>query len=117
MTQPYLSVVIPAYNEAFRIRATLEQLHAYLSQQDYLWEILVADDGSADATAQLVAAFAADHPGVSASFPWSTGARAGPSSRECWPPEANTASSATPTCPCRWSRLAAFSRRPLWGWT
>ena len=64
MIQPYLSVVIPAYNEASRIRATLEQLHAYLSAQDYLWEILVADDGSADATAQLVAAFAADHPGV-----------------------------------------------------
>ena len=64
MTQPFLSVVIPAYNEESRIRATLEQVHAYLSAQDYGWEIVVADDGSTDRTAHIVCAFAVEHEGV-----------------------------------------------------
>ncbi len=64
MTQPFLSVVIPAYNEEARIEHTLEQVHAYLSLQDYTWEVLVADDGSFDSTAQLVANFNDVHPGV-----------------------------------------------------
>ena len=61
MSQPFLSVVIPAYNEASRIQSTLEQLHAYLSLQDYPWEIVVADDGSADATSQLVSDYSLSH--------------------------------------------------------
>ena len=64
MTQPFLSVVIPAYNEEARIKATLEQVHAYLSLQSYPWEIVVADDGSVDGTARLVAAFARENPRV-----------------------------------------------------
>ena len=64
MTQPFLSVVIPAYNEESRIEATLEQVHAYLSLQSYPWEIVVADDGSIDGTANLVATFASENPHV-----------------------------------------------------
>ncbi len=64
MTQPYLSVVIPAYNEESRIEATLEQIHAYLSVQSYSWEIVVADDGSIDGTGQLVSIFAGENSGV-----------------------------------------------------
>ncbi len=62
MTQPFLSVVIPAYNEEARIEATLEQVHSYLSLQSYPWEVVVADDGSIDGTAELVAAFASENP-------------------------------------------------------
>ena len=54
MAQPYLSVVIPAYNEEARIPKTLEQVVGYLSSQSYGWEIIVADDGSTDSTAQAV---------------------------------------------------------------
>ena len=54
MDRPYLSVVIPAYNEEARIPPTLEQVVAYLSGQSYEWEIVVADDGSTDSTAQAV---------------------------------------------------------------
>lgn len=54
MAHPYLSVVIPAYNEDTRIPKTLEQVIEYLSGQGYEWEIVVADDGSTDATAQAV---------------------------------------------------------------
>ncbi|HXK09049.1 MAG TPA: dolichyl-phosphate beta-glucosyltransferase [Vicinamibacteria bacterium] len=48
-----LSVVIPAYNEARRLPATLERVGAYLAAQGVAHEILVIDDGSADATADL----------------------------------------------------------------
>ena len=54
MGQLFLSVVIPAYNEESRIALTLEQLCSYLGRQAYSWEILVADDGSGDATAGIV---------------------------------------------------------------
>ena len=50
----YLSVVIPAYNEAKRIMPTLESILAYLKQKDYTSEILVVDDGSTDDTVKIV---------------------------------------------------------------
>jgi hypothetical protein len=54
---PELSVVIPAYNEAARIGTTLSTLAAYLESRGDTFEILVVDDGSNDATAQLTEAF------------------------------------------------------------
>ena len=59
-----LSVVIPAYNEAARIGPTLERLLATLGALPLSWEILVADDGSADDTAAIVAAVAGREPRV-----------------------------------------------------
>lgn len=53
---PRLSIVIPAYNEAARIGATLIDIHAYLVRQSHASEIIVVDDGSADATAEIVRA-------------------------------------------------------------
>ncbi len=53
----YLSMIIPAYNEATRIGGTLEQFTAYLSGKDWSWEIIVVDDGSDDDTAGVVNAF------------------------------------------------------------
>ena len=57
-----LSVVIPAYNEQHRIAATLEACIAYLRQQTYAAEIIVVDDGSRDATAEIARSFAAAWP-------------------------------------------------------
>ena len=62
--QPQLSVVIPAYREATRILKGLETLTGYLSRQSYLWECIVADDGSPDETASIVDAFIREHPGL-----------------------------------------------------
>ena len=59
-----LSVVIPAYNEAGRIGPTLDRLIATLDPLPLAWEIVVADDGSADETAAIVAAAAAREPRV-----------------------------------------------------
>ena len=47
----HVSVIIPAYNEAGRIRDTLEHVTAYLSRQEYDSEVIVVDDGSSDGTA------------------------------------------------------------------
>jgi dolichyl-phosphate beta-glucosyltransferase len=47
---PYLSVVIPAYNEERRLPDTLRRVRDYLGRQSYASEILVVDDGSQDGT-------------------------------------------------------------------
>lgn len=61
---PYLSVIIPAYNEAKRIGRTLDIIYTYLSNQPYSWELLVVMDGSQDNTLQVVEQFAADKNGI-----------------------------------------------------
>jgi glycosyltransferase involved in cell wall biosynthesis len=60
-----LSVVIPAYNEAQRLRPTLERLHAFLGRLAggaVRYEILIVDDGSTDGTADVVETLAASIP-------------------------------------------------------
>ena len=64
MVQPFLSIVIPAYNEEPRIIGTLEQVVSFLTSRSYTWEVLVADDGSTDSTAPLVRDFAANNPRI-----------------------------------------------------
>ncbi len=61
---PSLSLVIPAYNEALRIRSTLQTAWEYLERQPYSSELLLIDDGSRDATATLARDFAASRPGI-----------------------------------------------------
>ncbi|HEY7034444.1 MAG TPA: dolichyl-phosphate beta-glucosyltransferase [Thermomicrobiales bacterium] len=63
---PSLSLVIPAFNEAHRIRQTLQSARDYLQTQPYESEILVVDDGSLDQTGTIAAAFAEEHPTVRA---------------------------------------------------
>ena len=62
--KPFLSVIIPAYNEEPRIVDTLEQIVDYLESQSYTWEVAVVDDGSTDSTASLVNSFAQGWPHV-----------------------------------------------------
>lgn len=59
MPAPFLSVIIPAYNESGRIIATLRSLSRYLLAQPYTWEVITVDDGSEDDTAELVEQWAA----------------------------------------------------------
>ncbi len=54
MAQPYLSIIIPAYNEAERITETLIDMDKRLRDVPYSYEILVVNDGSKDNTAKVV---------------------------------------------------------------
>ncbi|MCK6492289.1 MAG: glycosyltransferase family 2 protein [Nitrospira sp.] len=51
---PYLSVIVPAYNEAHRLPPTLQHIATHLTQRRLAYEILVVDDGSLDGTAREV---------------------------------------------------------------
>jgi glycosyltransferase involved in cell wall biosynthesis len=53
-----LSVIVPAYNEAQRIGLTLESIATFVSGQVGHVEVIVVDDGSIDATGEVVAASA-----------------------------------------------------------
>lgn len=63
--QPYLSVVIPSYNEMKNLkRGVLDDVVSYLKQQLYTWEVVLSDDGSTDGTVEALKAFAKKHTGV-----------------------------------------------------
>jgi len=53
MKKPYLSVVIPAYNEELRLPNTLKKICAFLKEQKYTSEIIIVDDGSTDGTKDI----------------------------------------------------------------
>lgn len=64
MPYPHYSIVIPAYNEARRIPATLQSVVECVRQRGWSAEIVVVDDGSTDETAEIVRAFAGHAPEV-----------------------------------------------------
>lgn len=49
-----LSIIIPAYNEAQRLPATLSAIFSWLGRQSFQVEVIVVDDGSRDGTAEYV---------------------------------------------------------------
>jgi dolichyl-phosphate beta-glucosyltransferase len=51
---PYLSIVIPAYNEEIRIVPTIGAIASYISEMGFDWELIIADDGSTDRTILLL---------------------------------------------------------------
>ncbi len=52
---PYLSVVIPAYNEEDNIKkGSPQKVISYLAKQNYEWEVIFVDDGSSDQTPRLL---------------------------------------------------------------
>jgi dolichyl-phosphate beta-glucosyltransferase len=59
MAEPFLSIVVPAYNEARRIRSTLESLCHFKESASYSIELIVVDDGSTDTTVETVSEFSA----------------------------------------------------------
>ncbi len=61
---PQYSIVIPAFNESARIPATLEAVVACIRAHGWAAEVIVVNDGSRDATAEVVRAFARRAPEI-----------------------------------------------------
>jgi len=61
---PFLSLVIPAYNEGRKIHQDLQAAFSYLDGKGYAYEIIVVDDGSTDDTASEVRRFQSEHSAV-----------------------------------------------------
>lgn len=51
---PYLSIVIPAYNEAAVLPVTLECLRDFLNERPFTAEAIIVDDGSTDNSAAVL---------------------------------------------------------------
>ena len=64
MASPYLSIVIPAYNESLRVGKTLDEVRKYASSKPFEVEIVLVDDGSSDRTADLFREFQSLWPGT-----------------------------------------------------
>lgn len=63
---PFLSIIIPAYNEEQRLPHTLDETIAFLKGQDYSSEVLVIENGSSDNTLAVARAYAERFPIVKA---------------------------------------------------
>jgi glycosyltransferase involved in cell wall biosynthesis len=55
--RPHLSIVIPAYNEEQRLASTLATVERFLASKPFATELIIANDGSTDATSRLAHAF------------------------------------------------------------
>src|SRR5262245_14124931 len=60
VARAFVSVVLPAFNEAGSLATTLGPLARFLRTRARAFELLVVDDGSTDATAETAAALALD---------------------------------------------------------
>jgi len=58
MSSPYLSVVIPCYDEMANLqKGVMDKVVNYLEKKKYSYEVIVVDDGSTDGSAEFLAEF------------------------------------------------------------
>lgn len=62
MSEPQLSIIIPAHNEAARLPKTLQEVHTYVTGLPFTAEVLVVENASSDDTASVVRHFMAEMP-------------------------------------------------------
>ena len=51
---PYISVVIPLFNEVDNVKLVYRSLHAAMDKTGYGWEVIFVDDGSTDGTRDVL---------------------------------------------------------------
>lgn len=63
---PFVSIVLPAYNEAAIVAKNLDRLSRYMESLNdkYRWEIIVVNDGSTDETGEMAEDFASEDKNV-----------------------------------------------------
>jgi dolichyl-phosphate beta-glucosyltransferase len=61
---PFLSIIIPAHNEAHRLPATLARVMEFLDSQTYSTEVLVVENASQDQTAEIAEQYAQRYPAI-----------------------------------------------------
>jgi glycosyltransferase involved in cell wall biosynthesis len=61
LADPFLSIIIPVYNEENRLPQSLDDLLAFCDRQPYSTEIVVVENGSRDCTWQIASDYAQKH--------------------------------------------------------
>jgi len=64
LASPFLSIIVPAYNEEHRLPYTLEQIFSFLKEQSHTAEVLVVENGSKDRTFEIATGFAKRYPNL-----------------------------------------------------
>ena len=63
MQHPYVSVILPCYNEIKNLkRGVLGTIAKYFSSKEYDYEVIVSDDGSTDGSLDFVKSYASQNP-------------------------------------------------------
>ena len=54
-TKPFISIIVPCYNEEAILKKNIEKIVEYLENKNekYKWELLIINDGSKDKTGRL----------------------------------------------------------------
>jgi glycosyltransferase involved in cell wall biosynthesis len=53
-SQPLVSIVVPAFNEAERIGQSLQKIDEFMRRSSFMYELVVVDDGSTDETPTII---------------------------------------------------------------
>ncbi|MBI4431694.1 MAG: glycosyltransferase family 2 protein [Candidatus Omnitrophica bacterium] len=53
-TQPYISFILPCYNEEKNLRVVMDQLLGVLQELPWDWELIIVEDASTDGTQEVV---------------------------------------------------------------
>ena len=62
MSKPFLSLILPAHNEAGRLASCLSQVEAFVNAQSYESEVLLVENASTDETLNIAKSFLEDFP-------------------------------------------------------